>query len=87
MANSLFVIATLKQHEMVSEYLREADRPQPLIAVEVKFFETTKDPKHQLGIDWSGSLGDNGLGFSLADVNTNVDFISSKTPSPPRARF
>ena len=28
-SNSLFVVATLKQHEMVAEYLRDADRPRP----------------------------------------------------------
>ncbi len=82
-SNSLFVVATLKQHEMVAEYLRDADRPQRLIAVEVKFFETTKDPKQQLGIDWSGTLGDNGWGIDLSELDTELDFNFLKNTIAP----
>ena len=35
-------------------------KPQSLIAIEVKFIETSKDPKREFGIDWSGTLGQNG---------------------------
>lgn len=84
-ANSLFVVATLKQHEMVATYLRDADKPRPMIAVEVKFFETTKDPKRQLGIDWSGTLGDSGLGFDLSGMSTNLDFNFLKDTVAPQS--
>ena len=84
-SNSLFVVATLKQHEMVAEYLRDADKPRPMIAVEVKFFETTKDPKRQLGIDWSGTLGDSGMGFDLSGLNTNLDFNFLKDTVAPQS--
>ncbi len=84
-SNSLFVVATLKQHEMVTEYLRDADKPRPMIAVEVKFFETTKDPKRQLGIDWSGTLGDNGMGFDLTGFSTNLDFNFLKDTVAPQS--
>lgn len=84
-SNSLFVVATLKQHEMVSEYLRDADKPRPMIAVEVKFFETTKDPKRQLGIDWSGTLGDSGLGFDLAGLSSDLDFNFLKNTVAPQS--
>ncbi|MEO0417085.1 MAG: hypothetical protein AAF226_19285, partial [Verrucomicrobiota bacterium] len=50
-SNSLYVVATEQQHEWVRAYLAEADRPQPMIAVEVKFLETSRDPRTDLGID------------------------------------
>ncbi len=81
--SSLFVVATLQQHAMVAEYLAEADKPQNLIAVEVKFFETTKDPKRQLGIDWSAALGDTGVGFDLSGLDTNLDFNFLKNTIAP----
>ena len=84
-SNSLFVVATLKQHEMVAEYLRDADRPRPMIAVEVKFFETTKDPKNQLGIDWSGTLGDSGLGFDVSGLTSDLDFNFLKDTVAPQS--
>jgi type II secretory pathway component GspD/PulD (secretin) len=58
--NNLFVVCTRQQHQMIEHYLSTVDRPQPLIAVEVKFFETTSDPRKQFGVDWSETL-DGGL--------------------------
>ncbi len=69
-SNTLFVVATRQQHEWVEQYLRAADSPQNLIAIEVKFFETTKDPRKQLGLDWSGTLAD-GYAFGVRGVGTN----------------
>jgi len=54
--NNLFVVCTRQQHQLVEQYLAGVDRPQPLIAVEVKFFETTSDPRKQYGVDWSETL-------------------------------
>jgi Bacterial type II and III secretion system protein len=70
--NTLFVVATRQQHQMVGAYLATLDQPQPLIAVEFKFVETTKDPKSQLGIDWSGTL-DGGYPFNLTGLDMTVD--------------
>ena len=55
-SNTIYVIATRQQHQWVEGFLSSADRPQALIGVEVKFFETTKDPKKELGINWAGTL-------------------------------
>ena len=43
-SNAMYVVATRQQHQGVEGFLETADRPQPLIAVEVKFFETSKKP-------------------------------------------
>jgi len=65
-SNTLYVVATRQQQQWVEGYLQSMDRPQALIAIEVKFLETNRDPKEQLGIDWSGTLGE---GFTLAARN------------------
>lgn len=65
-SNTLYVVATRQQQQWVEGYLQSMDRPQVLIAVEVKFLETNKNPKDQLGVDWSGTLGN---GFTVAARN------------------
>ena len=37
-------------------YLAAADKEQTLIAIEVKFIETSRDPSREFGIDWTGTL-------------------------------
>ena len=54
--NTLYVVATRLQHVWVEGYLSVADKPQALIAIEVKFIETSKDPRREFGIDWTGTL-------------------------------
>ncbi len=84
--NGLYVVATRQQHQWVEGYIDMFDKPQPLIAVEVKFFETTKDPSRQLGIDWSGTL-DGGYDLTLSDLEIdplNLDRLSD-TVAPQTA--
>ncbi|HIG84429.1 MAG TPA: hypothetical protein EYG40_13950 [Verrucomicrobia bacterium] len=80
--NSLFIIANRQQHQLVEKYLETVDRPQPLIAVEVKFFETTKDPRKQMGVDWSGTM-DGGYGLSLSDLSTNINLNKINSTGMP----
>jgi len=54
--NILWVVATKQQHTWVADYLLAVDQPQALIAIEVKFFETTRDPSKELGINWAGTM-------------------------------
>jgi len=56
--NILWVVATRRQHKWIGEYLSRVDRPQDLIAIEVKFFETKKNPQTDFGIDWQRTFGD-----------------------------
>jgi type II secretory pathway component GspD/PulD (secretin) len=55
-SNTLYIVATRLQHMWVEGYLATADQPQQLIAIEVKFIETSRDPKREFGIDWTGTL-------------------------------
>ncbi|MEC8690133.1 MAG: hypothetical protein VX016_01105 [Verrucomicrobiota bacterium] len=80
--NSLFVVANIQQHQLVEKYLETVDKPQPLIAVEVKFFETTKDPRKQMGVDWSGTM-DGGYGLSLSGLSSNVDLNKLQNTETP----
>ena len=59
-SNTLYVVATRLQHLWVEGYLAAADKQQSLIAIEVKFIESSSDPTKELGIDWSGTLGTDG---------------------------
>ena len=56
-SNLIWVVATRKQHRWVAEYLSRVDKPQDLIAIEVKFLETKKNPQFDLGINWANTLG------------------------------
>jgi len=55
-SNTLYIVATRLQHLWVEGYLTAADKPQTLIAIEVKFIETSRDPSREFGIDWTGTL-------------------------------
>lgn len=59
-SNTLYVVATRLQHMWVEGYLAAADKPQALIAIEIKFFETSRDPSRELGLDWTGTFGQTG---------------------------
>ncbi|MDF1825660.1 MAG: hypothetical protein P1U68_13525 [Verrucomicrobiales bacterium] len=84
-SNSLYVVATRQQHQWIEAYLASADRPQPMIAVEVKFIETSRNPNSELGIDWDGVLGDNGLDVTLSENTGGVDLSNIGSYSLPTA--
>jgi hypothetical protein len=81
--NILWVVATRKQHRWVADYLRRVDKPQDLIAIEVKFFETRKNPKTDFGINWANTFG-TGLtvggqaSIGSTDAIGSLDFINSR---------
>lgn len=70
--NTLWVVATRAQHKWVADYLLAVDQPQALIAIEVKFFETTRDPKKELGFNWAGTLGNGGFAITARDIQATV---------------
>ena len=75
--NTLWVVATRAQHKWVSDYLLAVDQPQVLIAIEVKFFETTKNPSKEFGINWKGTMhpdptsGDGGMKITAKDIKVS----------------
>lgn len=79
-SNTLYVVATRLQHMWVEGYLTAADKPQSMIAIEVKFIETSRDPSSEFGIDWSNTLGQTGTFFqptkSSTDPTTGVTTVT-----------
>ncbi len=71
-SNTLYVVATRLQHMWVEGYLQVADKPQSLIAIEVKFIETTRDPRRDFGVDWTGTF-DVGNFRAVDTVTESVD--------------
>ncbi len=67
-SNTLYVVATRLQHMWVEGYLSIADREQAQIAIEVKFVETSHDPQKELGIDWGGTLGQEGTFWQTTET-------------------
>lgn len=72
-SNTLYVVATRLQHMWVEGYLAAADRPQPLIAIEIKFFETSRDPSREFGVDWTGTFGTSGFFRQVDSVDFDPD--------------
>ena len=75
-SNTLYVVATRLQHMWVEGFLAAADRPQALIAIEMKFFETSRDPSSEFGLDWSGSKFTVGLN-QVNGVNSDNTLATS----------
>ena len=84
-SNSLYVVATRQQHQWIEAYLASADKPQPMVAVEVKFLEIGKNPKSEIGVDWSGVLGEKGIGANLTDATGPINLASIGSYSLPTA--
>lgn len=84
-SNTLYVVASRQQHQWIEAYLSSADREQNLIAVEVKFLETSRDPNLDLGINWTGALGSNGAGLNLATNTSELDWGNLGNSSLPTA--
>ncbi len=66
-SNTLYVVATRLQHLWVQGYLEAADKVQPMIAIEVKFLETARDPRREFGVDWTGTF-ENGTFRQVTEI-------------------
>ncbi|MCF7789855.1 MAG: hypothetical protein K9N47_27275 [Prosthecobacter sp.] len=71
-SNTLYIVATRLQHLWVEGYIADTDKPQTMIAVEVKFIETSRDPSREFGIDWTGTL-ESGNFRQVQDVTNTTD--------------
>lgn len=71
-SNTLYVVATRLQHLWVEGYLQAADKVQPMIAIEVKFLETARDPRREFGVDWTGTF-ESGTFRQVDTVDTTTD--------------
>lgn len=87
--NVIWVVATRKQHKWVAEYLTRVDKPQDLIAIEVKFVETKKNPQYDFGINWQNMLG-TGItvrGSANAGIGGEYEFGFDRTKEWGKTNF
>jgi type II secretory pathway component GspD/PulD (secretin) len=64
--NTIIVIDTMRNIEMVEKLLRKIDKPKGQIVVEVKILRVNNSEGSQTGVDWSSSLGDAGVDLGVA---------------------
>lgn len=62
-ANTLYIIATEKQHQWVEKYLATVDKAVSNISIDAIFIESDLNPNESLGTDWSAVAS--GYRFSL----------------------
>ncbi len=82
--NSLYIYASVAQHQLVENYLKEADRRPLWIKIDVTFVRTKRAAGEILGVDWSGaqtSLNAKNL-YSIIDLNGD-----NRNPWPSQAQF
>jgi type II secretory pathway component GspD/PulD (secretin) len=64
--NTIIVIDTMRHMEMVEKLLKKIDKPKGQIVVEVKILRVNDSEGSQTGVDWSSSLGSDGVSLNLA---------------------
>jgi type II secretory pathway component GspD/PulD (secretin) len=64
--NTIIVIDTMRHIEMVEKLLKKIDKPKGQIVVEVKILRVNNSVGEQSGVDWSKSLGSDGVSLNLA---------------------
>ena len=63
--NTIIVIDTMRHIEMVEKLLKKIDKPKGQIVVEVKILRVNNSEGSQTGVDWSSSLGSEGVSLNL----------------------
>ena len=71
--NTIIVIDTMRHIEMVEKLLKKIDKPKGQIVVEVKILRVNSNVGEQVGVDWSSSLGSEGISVGAAS-NLNAVF-------------
>lgn len=63
--NTIVVIDTTHHIEMVERLLRKIDKPKGQIVVEVKIMRVNSGVGQNIGVDWSSSLGSQGVSIDI----------------------
>lgn len=82
--NTIVVIDTMHHIEMVEGLLRKIDRPKGQIVVEVKILRVNSTVGQKKGVDWSASLGANGVPLEITrSLNSVFGLPSSWSTASP----
>lgn len=85
--NTIIVIDTMRHIEMVEKLLRKIDKPKGQIVVEVKILRVNSGEGKNQGIDWSGSLGENGVSIDVARNLASVFGLPDGADDPDGISF
>jgi type II secretory pathway component GspD/PulD (secretin) len=83
--NSLFIIATKEHHQWIQTYLDAIDIQRKLILLETRFVELSTDPKTNLGVNWSGSLGEKGYQLTAKNKDSQKTTNNTNTTTTTNA--
>lgn len=82
--NTIIVVDTMHHIEMVEGLLKKIDRPKGQIVVEVKILRVNSSVGQKKGVDWSTSLGANGVSLEIArSLNSVFGLPSSWSTASP----
>ncbi|MGB2011613.1 MAG: type II secretion system protein GspD [Akkermansiaceae bacterium] len=85
--NTIVVIDTMRQIEMVEKLLRKIDKPKGQIVVEVKILRVNSKEGVSQGVDWSSSLGENGVSLDVARNLASVFGLDDGAVAPDGISF
>jgi hypothetical protein len=85
-SNTLYVVATRAQHELLAAWLADLDRPIPEIYIETKFLLTSVNPQSHYGLT-NPLLSGAGVGAKLSSLSSTIDPGSLKNYTFPTAIF
>lgn len=84
-SNTLFVVATRAQHELLADWIAGMDKPRKQILIESKFLLTSRNPKSHTGVT-NPLFEDSGISMGLSGLeNSAVDPLNARTWKIPSA--
>lgn len=79
--NTIVVIDTTHHIEMVERLLRKIDKPKGQIVVEVKILNVNRNTGSMTGVDWSSTLGADGVSIEMVRSLNSVFGLASDVVS------
>ena len=76
--NSLIIVASPQDYEMVSQIIEKLDIVREQVLVEMMIMEVTEESLTQIGIDWATldeAVADSIRGFGVTNLGPRVDFL------------
>lgn len=81
-SNSLIISDTPANLAKVIPLIQSLDTQTPQVLIEAKFVETTRNPKKDLGINWTGTMVNHKVAFGADNGTTIGNFMFSKDLRP-----
>ncbi len=69
---TLIISATEREWDFLAEVLEKIDTPTMQVLIEARILETSRSPQSLKGVDWSGTLQNQQLGFGNGQVSGTI---------------